>query len=204
MNDVERAISQIEDIRAQLAASTRFRGIAPKGSALTGVFACVVAIAQTLWPDTLAQDHLRYVAVWAVFTVASVTIVAIEAISISRALHGPIADTLLGAVSRQVLPFGGAGAVITFAICRFSPDAAWMLPGIWQILIALVGFSAQPNLPRNVVWPARWYFLSGSVVLGLAGSSGTLSPWMMGLPLAIGQFVVVLILRDSGERDGRA
>jgi len=36
-----------------------------------------------------------------------------------------------------------------------------------------------------------------------AGSSGTLSPWMMGIPLVIGQAAVALILfMPDGARDG--
>jgi len=204
LNDVERAISQIADIRAQLAASTRFRGLAPTGTALTGVFACAVAAAQTLWPEALAQDSSRYAAVWAGFTVASILTATIEAVSRSRGQQATMADALLGATVRKVLPFAAAGAVITSAICSFSPDSAWMLPGVWQLLIALIGFCALSSLPPAIVWAALWYFLSGSIVLALAGSSGTPTPWMMGLPLAIGQTLVALILHASGDGDARA
>ncbi len=211
MNDVERAISQIDDIRAQLAASTRFRGIAPKATALTAVLSFVAALAQSIWPEALVYDALRYVAVWAGFTIASIVIVAFETISRSRRLHGPMAPTLLSAALRRAMPFAAAGFVITFVICNFSPESAWMLPGLWQILLGLVGFSALPSLPREIVWAARWYFLCGAVVLGLAGSTGALSPWMMGLPFAVGQTIVAVILHVSsakhafsGEHDGRA
>lgn len=56
-----------------------------------------------------------------------------------------------------------------------------------------------------MVWVAGWYFLCGTIVLALAGRSGVLSPWMMGLPFAIGQAVVAVILyRANGERDVQA
>lgn len=194
MNDIERAISDIADIRERLAASTRFRGIAPKATALTGVLAFAVALAQTLWPETLAQDALRYVAVWAAVTIASLVIAASEAVFRFRRLHIQVTDALLSTTVRQILPFGAAGAIITLVVCKFSVSSAWLLPGLWQILIALIGFAALPTLPRAIIWAACWYFLCGSIVLMLAGWSGQLSPWMMGAPMAIGQLGVALIM----------
>jgi hypothetical protein len=142
--------------------------------------------------------------VWGAATVASCVIVAIEAISRSRALHGRMADAMLGSAVRLALPFAAAGAILSSVICGFAPDSAWLLPGLWQILIGLLGFSAMSSLPRTIVWAATWYLLCGSLVLVLAGWSGTLSPWMMGVPFAVGQTVVALILeRPAGESDAR-
>lgn len=204
MDEVDRALAQIADIRAQLAASTRFNGVPPGANALVSVLSLAVAAAQTIWPETLARDALNYIAVWVAVIVASTVIVTGEAISRSRRLHGRMAGAMLDSALRQVLPFAAAGAIITFAICEYSPVSAWMLPGLWQILIALIGFSALSSLPRLMVWAARWYLLCGAIVLCVAGGSGTLSPWMMGLPLAIGHAAVALILHYStGERDGQ-
>jgi hypothetical protein len=203
VNEVERAIAEIADIRAQLAASTRFRGIAPQASALLGILALAIAFAQTLWPDTLARDGLRYIAVWSGFTMASIIIVAIEAIARTRRLHAPMAVAILRSTLRLVVPFVAAGSVITFVVCRFAPDATWILPGLWQMLIALFGFSVLPSMPRAILWPACWYLVCGGIVLWLAASSGMLSPWMMGVPFAIGQPAAAWILyHDQGARDG--
>lgn len=200
MNEVEYALSQIADIRAQVAASTCFRGIAPEANALMGVLSLAVAVAQEIWPKALAQDAFHYIAVWAAVAVASMVVAATEAISRSRRLHGQMARIMLYMALRQVLPFGAAGVIITGVICKFSPASVWMLPGLWQILIGLVGFSVLSSLPRGIVWVAGWYFVCGSVVLGLAGWSGTLSPWMMGIPFGVGQAGVALVLdRASGD-----
>lgn len=204
MNDVERALSEIADIRAHLAASTRFRGIAPEANALTCVLSLVVALAQTIWPHTLAQGAFRYVSVWAAATIASAVIVGVEAVSRTRRLHGIMSKTMLGTAIREALPFAAAALVISIVICCFSAETIWMLPGLWQILIGLLGFSVLPAMPRAIVWVAGWYFLCGSAVLAMAGWSGTLTPWMMGLPLIIGQGAVAIILRQAnGERDGQ-
>lgn len=205
MKDLERAISDITEIRARLAASTRFRGLAPQASALTGVLAVVMATAQTLWPEALATDALQYISVWAGFILASTAIVALETITRTRSLHGRFAGALLHTSLRLVLPFIMAACVVTLVVCTLAPDSIWMLPGLWQIFIALFGFSVLHSMPRAILWVACWYFASGSVVLGLAASRVTLSPWLIGVPFAIGQPAVALILHYSnGERDVRA
>lgn len=204
MTDLERALSEIANIRAQLAASTRFEGIGPEANVLAGMAALAVAAAQVVWPDLLAHDALHYVAVWGAVLIASTVIVAIETASRTRRLHGDMADVLLATALRQALPFAAAGIIVTAVICKLAPTSLWIVPGLWQLLIGLLGFSVLNSLPPAIVWVAGWYFASGVAVLCLAGWSGTLSPWMMGLPLAIGQSAVAVILHNASEaRDGR-
>lgn len=198
MNELDSALSQIADMRASMAAGTRFRGFAPEAVAFTALLALIVASAQSAFPETLAEGSLRYVAVWTAAAILASVVVAVEALARSRREHGPLADLLLGSALRLFLPFAAAGAAVAFILCRIAPEAAWALPGLWQILIALAGFAAGSALPRAIVWPAGWYFASGTMVLALAAQDATLSPWMMGAPFAVGQAWVALILhRDS-------
>jgi hypothetical protein len=199
VSDLQWALSELADIRAKVAASTNFRGIAPEANVLTGVLTLVVAAAQSIWPGVLAQDTLQYVAVWAGVLCASTAIVACEAIWRSHHLHGRMSNAMLGSALRQVLPFAAAGGVITFVICRYSPGTAWILPGFWQIMIGLFGFSVLLSVPRMLIWVAAWYFVCGAIVMELAATGGVLSPWMMGLPLAIGQGAVALIFYVTGR-----
>ncbi len=195
MKDVDLALSEVASIRAQLAASTRFLGLAPRFNLLMGILALVVAAVQSFQ----VQDHLGYIAVWAATIVASSAIAVLEAVSRARRLHGRMARAMLGVALQKGLPFGVAAVVITWAICRFSIESAWMLPGLWQILLALLGFSVLSNLPREIAWVAGWYFCCGTVVLALAGQAGSLSPWMMGIPFAVGQIAVAVILLRADE-----
>jgi lysylphosphatidylglycerol synthetase-like protein (DUF2156 family) len=202
VNDVDRALSQLADIRAQLVASTRFRGIAPELNALTALLALLVATIQSIWPQELQRDDLVYVAVWAAVILAFGLVVALESVSRARKLHGGMAHAMLMAALCKVLPFAAVGTCITWVICTFAVDSAWLLPGLWQILIGLVGFSSLSILPRAIVWVAAWYLVCGMLVLVVAGWSGTLSPWMMGVPFVVGQAAVSFILnRPDGELD---
>jgi hypothetical protein len=200
MDEVERALSEIADIRARMSASSRFRGFAPEAMAFGAALALAVAMAQTLWPEALASTAPRYLAIWGAAQICSSALVALEAVARSRSLHGGLAGAMLGAAGRRLLPFAAAGAAIAVAACAPARDAAWMVPGVWLMLIGLGGLAAATTLPRAILFPAAWYLVSGVVVLALAAGSQTLSPWLLGAPLAIGQIMVALVLKyANGE-----
>lgn len=201
MSDLEHALAQIADIRAQMSASGDFRGFEPQAMALAAVLALCVAMAQTIWPQTLAADGARYVAVWAGALVATSIVGALAAVSRARRQHGPLAGAMLGATLRHLAPFAVAAAAIGIILCRASPAAAWYAPGLWMMLIGLVGFAEAPRLPRAIVWPAGWFLACGTVALALAARHAMLSPWVMGASLAVGQGVVAVVLqRAHGAR----
>lgn len=197
MNDVDNALMQLREIHARLAESTRFRGIAPDLNALTAALTLLVAAAQSLWPQRLQPDATAYVALWG--TVISVVwiIVSVEAVSRARRIHGDMAPALLASAAQRTLPFAAAGVVTTCMILGFARESVWLLPGLWQIYVGLLGFAVVRSLPRNMIWAAAWYFSTGTVVLAAAGWSGSLSPWMMGIPLGVGQLGVALILNAA-------
>lgn len=142
--------------------------------------------------------------VWAAATLGSILICVTETVVRSRWLHGALASAMLSTTLRLRLlfPFLFAGVVIVTLICQLSSANIWMLPGLWQMLIGLAGFSAAPRLPHAILWAAAWYFVCGVIVFALAARTGELSPWMMGLPLGIGQAIVAIILyRTNGGPD---
>jgi hypothetical protein len=198
MNDVEHALSEIADIRAQLSESSRFRGFAPQAMTFGALLSLVVAMAQTLWPTELARDAARFVLVWAAALLAASVVGAIAAVSRARLQHGPLAAAMLGATLRQLAPFAAAGAIIAAILLRASGPAAWLVPGLWLILIGLAGFAEAPRLPRAILWPAGWFLASGAFALALAARDSQLSPWVMGAASAIGQGAVAIILERAG------
>ena len=57
MNDVEKALVNIANIREQLVAGTEFQGFRPAVIGLTGIMALVMASSQSVWPHILAPDQ---------------------------------------------------------------------------------------------------------------------------------------------------
>lgn len=195
MTDVDHALAQLSAIRLQMAASTRFRGFAPPVVAATGVLALSGAVAQSLWPAQFAGGPVAFAAFWSVIGLAAGGMMGVEALGRCYRVHGTMADVMVGGTMRLFLPFGVVGALITIVLMRTAPDACWLLPGLWQMLIALLGFTAaSTNLPRSLNWSAGWYLVCGTLVLLLAGGSGDVSPWLMGVPFGVGQLLTAWLL----------
>ncbi len=200
MRDVDRALADIANIRNQLAAGTMFRGFGPAVMAVTGVLAIFMAGAQSIWPEALAADTLILLAGWVVTAVVSAGLIGAEMLARSRRHHGGLADAMIWNAIQQFLPAGFAGGAIGLVLVRFAPDSLWLLPGLWQVLVALGIFASVRSLPPLIALVGAWYFVAGVAVLIVASLGQSLSPWMMGLPFAIGQFLMAAVLYfASGE-----
>ena len=156
MTELDHAISDLAFIQDRFAASTRFRGFAPLAVALTGIIAVALAIGQITWPGTFGGHGIGFVEAWATAAVAAGAIIAVEALERARRLHGRLADRMMVSTLRLLLPFGAAGAAIALVMAVHAPGTIWILPGLWQLLVALIGFAAAGTLPRAIVWPAAW------------------------------------------------
>lgn len=200
MNDIEKAISQISDIRSQLAASTRFRGYAPEAVAVIGLFSLGVMLAQLAWPEKLAVDNRQEALIWGAVLVASGLTIAAEAITRSRRQHGGMAGAMLKGVIRAQLPICAVGFVVAVMVFQHAPEAIWILPGLWQMLIGVVAFASYSTMPRAIVWPALWFLAAGAAVMWLAGEDGQFTPLMAGGPLAVGHLAIAWILHREGAR----
>jgi hypothetical protein len=120
----------------------------------------------------------------------------------SQRHHSGLADAMIHQAVEQFLPAGIAGLVLAVMLWKFAAEALWMLPGLWQVLVSLGVFASVRSLPRSVAFAGGWYFVAGFGTLILASQSHALSPWTMGLPFAIGQFLMAAILHfASGETD---
>lgn len=194
MHNVNKALADITDIRNQMAAGRMFRGFAPAVIALTGLFAALLMAAQLLWPDALARDAMALLGWWVLAACMSVIFIGFEMLSLSRRYHGGLADSMVMQVIQTFFPVGAIGAAIGFIILKNAPDLAWLLPGLWQLLIAMGTFSALKFLPKRVFIAGLWYFLAGSTVLFLGSLSQTLTPWAMGISFAFGQWIMAFIL----------
>lgn len=199
MKDLDKALSDIADIRGQLVAGAVFQGFGPGVIAATGVFAIALAGLQTLWPEQFAPSEHSIIVMWIATAFLAATLIGIEMFARSRRHHGGMADAMLVNAIELFLPAGFAGAAIGGVMIKFSPDNLWLLPGLWQVLVALGLFSAAKSLPKQISLVGAWYFLAGIGTLIITSLSEALNPWMMGAPFAIGQFLMAAILYFASE-----
>ena len=193
MKDLHKALADIGNIRLQLAAGTQFRGFGPAVIALTGLLALATATIQAVWLDGTA-DQIVFLGGWVAAAIVAATLIGIEMSARTRRNHGGLADVMLFNAVEHFLPYGAAGAMIGAVLLRFAPDTAWLLPGLWQVLISLGLFASIRFLPRAVALPAAWYFVAGATVLILSSETRALSPWLMGVPFGIGQLAMAAVL----------
>jgi hypothetical protein len=197
MHDIDSALDDISRIRDQLAAGTRFDGLAPKAVAFTGV----VALALAAWQSSEGDENL---VAWVWLAAMSAALIGTEAIIRARKQHRAMADRLLNTTLQRFLPMAMAGAIIGLVILVRLPEHARLLPGLWQLLMAVGIFAVLGNLPRQMLFAGVFYFLSGTLCLVLSGGDAGGTPWLMGIPFGCGQLLVAVILQlsSTGQRHG--
>ncbi|MCJ2176955.1 hypothetical protein [Novosphingobium album (ex Hu et al. 2023)] len=200
MSEVEQAIAQIADIRAQLAASTRFRGYAPEAVGVVGLLSLMITVMQVVWPDRYAANDQQYVLIWGLLMAAGCLLIAGEAILRTYRTSDRMAHPMLISAMRTVIPATVMAAVIPAAVLVYAPQAAWIVPGFWQMQISLVAFASYSMMPRKIIWPGAWFLFSGGAGLFLAGAHGGLTPLVAGAPFVIGHFAIAWALRERKER----
>ena len=193
MSDVESALHDIARMREQLAASSRFQGLAPGVVALTGCF----AFALGAWQHFAGEDDLL---IWILNAAVCALMIGTEAIARARRMHRTMADRMLGATLNRFLPFATAVAILGIIVLIRTPEHSRLLPGIWQLLMGIGVFAVLSSLPRQMIVAAVFYFGTGTVSLALAGSAWPPTSWLMALPFGMGQLLVAGILyRASSE-----
>ena len=194
MSDLDKALADIITFRSQIAAGTAFRGYGPATIAATGGVALLTAVLQFLLLDNPTANPLTFLFGWTVAALLSAAMIWIEMQARSRRHHSGLADAMIHQAVEQFLPAGIAGVLLSVVLWKFAPETLWMLPGLWQVLVSLGVFASVRLLPRTVALAGAWYFVAGFTVLLIASQSHTLSPWTMGLPFALGQWLMAAIL----------
>ncbi len=199
--ELNEALSQISEIRKQMARSEVFRGVRALPVAGSGCLAILAAGSQALWLGDPQQQLGHYLSLW--IGVAAVSLLAqlAEMLIRSRASRSAYTRDIALLVFEQFFPSLIAGGLLTFVLANFAPETVWMLPGLWQILFSLGIFATYRLLPKAMFWVAAFYLFSGIVCLSLARGEAALSPWAMGGPFGVGQLATAAVLYWTLERN---
>lgn len=197
--DLHEALTEISAIRSQMARATRFRGYGPATVAATGGLAVLAALVQAAWITAPVRDLWRYLGLWTVTAALCAVLVAIEMVLRTRRAHGELAEEMLAAALEQFVPAAVTGGLLTLMLASVSPESAWLLPALWQILIALGLFASGRFLPAPVFWVGAWYLGCGLATIALARGPLALSPVSMGIGFGVGQLLTAAILHRYRE-----
>ena len=200
MDELNKALGDISNIRKQMARTTEFRGYGSATLATTGGFAVLAAGVQKLWlPDP--SNHIQaYLTLWISTAVLSAALTGAQMYSRTRRIHSALPNEMLRMAVEQFLPAAGAGLLLTIVLLQYVSSVSWMLPGIWQVIFSLGIFSSCRFLPKPMIAAGVWYLLTGLACVAMGGERA-LSPWAMGLPFGTGQMLVAVILFVSTSEE---
>jgi hypothetical protein len=199
--ELREALTQITEIRLQLARTEVFRGYRAMPVAFSGGLALLAALIQAATIADPATQMGPYLVLWVGAALVSALAAGLEMMIRARNSSSPITRELTWLALEQFCPSLLAGALVTVVLFRFAAESLWMLPGLWQIFFGLGIFASCRLLPRPTFWVAVFYLGTGLAVLAVAQGEAALSPWVMGLPFGAGQFLAAFILYRTLERN---
>jgi uncharacterized membrane protein (DUF441 family) len=195
------ALTQITEIRAQMARTEVFRGYRAGPVAASGLLAFTAGTVQAVFIRD-PQGHINaYLALWTVAAVLSAVLAGLGMAARRRKmLSSAWSREITWLAIEQFIPCLVAGTVVTAALVSCVPEGVHLLPGLWQILFGLGIFSSCRLLPRATALVAGFYLVAGAVSLILARGDAAFSPWAMALPFGVGQLLAAGVLYWTLER----
>lgn len=198
--ELREALTQIAEIRAQVARTEVFRGYRAVPVACSGLLAFAAAGVQAIWVPDPASQASSYLTLWLGSAVASAVLSGVG-MAMRRRHPAPEWERRKTWLAlEQFAPCLAAGGLLTLAVARVVPEAMPLLPGLWQILFSLGIFASCRLLPRATFGVGVFYLTSGLLCLTLARGSSALAPWAMGLPFGVGQLLAAGVLYWNLER----
>jgi len=199
MHDLDKALTDIQAMRSQIARGIEFRAYGPATIAATGVISIFAGFIQFYW---LGTNLYSFLGLWTAAATLSAAIIAAEVLTRSKRVHSGLADEMIQAAVEQILPSIVAGALLTYVLVRFAPETVWMLPGLWQLILSLGIFASRRFLPAPLMAVGVWYLASGLCCLAFANGAYALSPLAMAIPFGGGQLLAAILIYRLRPADG--
>ena len=198
--ELHEALTQISEIRVQMARAGMFRGYRAVTVALTGFLGFAAAGLQQILLPHPEQDFAAYLTLWIATAAICVTLVGAHMLALCRYTHSTLSQEMTWIAVEQLLPALVAGGLLTWVLANFAPKTLWMLPGLWQILFSLGIFASCRFLPRATFWVGMFYLGAGLTCIALAREEAAFSAWAMGVPFGVGQLFAATVLYWTLER----
>ncbi len=203
--NLNRALSDIAEIRSQLGRAESYRGFRSLTVGLSALFVVTGGCLQRIWIEYPEQQPLEFLRLWICVAVLSAIACTIEMLVRNRMSGSPLTGKLHRSLITQTMPAIVVGAVVTFAIFNVSAADEMLirlLPGIWAMLYGLGLWSCGTNLPRLAHLATFYFLVAGAISLTLIGNAETMHPAEMVLLFGVGQLLLSAVLFWKFERPG--
>lgn len=193
------ALSQIAEIRHQMARTEVFRGYRALPVAFSGLLALMAACVQPFWVGEPRDHVFAYLSLWIGAAIISAVSAGVGMFA-GRRVTNNLRRELTWLAIEQFVPAIVAGGLITLVFGIAVPEGLGFLPGLWQVLFSLGVFASCRLLPRATFAVGVFYLVTGVLTMTTARSDWALSPWSMGLPFGAGQLLAAAVLYWTLER----
>lgn len=198
--EVHEALTQITEIRAQIARTETFRGYRSLTVACSGLIAVLASLLQSSFIVSPYETIDSYLLLWVGAAALCLSITGLEMAYRGYYSRSDWSRRLTWMAVEQFLPCVIAGALLTCGMVCFARETLWLLPGLWSILFALGVFASCRILPRQLIWSGVYYLVAGTCCIALARGPHAFSPWAMIGTFGIGQTLTAIILYFTLER----
>jgi hypothetical protein len=199
---IEDALTQIQEIRGQLARTELYRGTRAASLAATSALAALAALLQPVVVPSPVVAPGGYVAFWSATAALALGIVGFQVLHSYRRTLSAQDRATTREVLASVAPAIGAGALVTAALTMRGLAA--LLPGLWPVFIGISVFAARSHFPKGSGALALGYVASGVWILAFEEGEDAFRPWVMGITFGLGQLAAAAVFYWNLERDPRA
>lgn len=198
--ELHEALSQISDIRQQMAKSQIFRGYRSASVAITGFLAIATACLQPVLVPVPSEQPQQYLALWISVAVIAVTMAGIQFIRRAQHAQPGVSRELTRLAIEQFMPCIVIGALMTVCLYAGPRDALWVLPGLWGLFFAMGILSSCRLLPPQTFYAGLYYLVCGCCCLLLGHDDQAFAAWQMGVTFGGGHLLTAAILYWTLER----
>jgi hypothetical protein len=188
--ELERAISDLEEVRDRLAAVQRFEGYSAPAAVASGLAAIAAGFIQfQLEPFPRASEGFhRYVAIW--MLCLAIGLVLNYGAVVIWALHNrcPGAVSRFRSAARSIAPSVVLGGLLTAALIAHSMYA--LLPGAWFALYSIGLFASRGAIPDSAMTVTLGFAILAALFLISPLQSLALVWWVMPLGFGLGQIAI--------------
>lgn len=196
--ELDKALSQISEIRRQMARGEVFRGYRSATTLFSALVALIACAIHALW---LPESLNAYLILWLGAAALSLAVVGVEMFIRCRRSDSALQRELTAIAIEQFVPCLVTGGLLTYVMLHYAYQSTWMLPGLWAILFSLGVFASRRVLPGGTSIVGAWYLLSGLLCIVRGFEHGLVpAPWQMGLCFVPGQCLTAFILYWNLER----
>jgi hypothetical protein len=197
--EIERALSDIEEVRDRLAHVQRFEGYSGPAAAASGAVAVAAGfVQQALVPLPVTPDALRtYVLIWiACLAVAlALNYGAVAAWVIKH--RSPGARSQFRTAARSIAPSIILGGALSLALGEYGAYA--LLPGTWFALYAIGLFASRSVVPSSAIGIMLAFAALAITFLVTPLAALALAWWVMPLGFGIGQIGIGYLIWKDGR-----